>query len=75
MCVCSLGETVLPQAQHSVDTARSVCGYPETVQLSGTDQDPGATETAQSALPHASPTQCPRVQVTQFNHYILVGSA
>lgn len=66
--VCSPGETILPQAQHSVGPAGSVCGHPEAVQLSRTDQDPGTPEAAQSALPHTGPTQCPRFQVTPFEH-------
>lgn len=48
--------------------AWSVRGHPETVQLSGTDQSPGAPEAAQSALPHTGPTQRPRDQVTQSEH-------
>lgn len=65
------GQTVLPQAQRSVVSAGSVCGYPETVQLSRPDQGPGASEAAQPALPHEGPTQCPRDQVTQFDSVIL----
>lgn len=65
MSVCFPGQTFLPQAQHPVDPAWSVCGHPKTVQLCGPDQGPGASEAAQSALPHKSPTQSPCNQVTQ----------
>lgn len=66
--LCPPGETILPQAQHSVCPAGSVCGHSEAVQLSRADQGSGAPEAAQSALSHAGPTQCPRYQVPQvFN--------
>lgn len=51
-------------------SAGSVRGHPETVQLGGTDQGPGAPEAAQPALPHPGPTQRPRFQVTQLEHVI-----
>lgn len=68
VCLCCPGETVFPQAQHSVGPAGSVRGHPEAVQLSRTDQGPGATEATQSALPHTGPAQRPRFQVTLFEH-------
>lgn len=46
--------------------ARSVCGHPEAVQHSRTDQGPGAAEAAQPALPHARPTQRSCFPVTEF---------
>lgn len=61
--LCCPGQADPPQAQRSERQAGSLRRHPEAVQLSGADPGPGAPEAAQCPLPHAGPTQCPRLQV------------